>query len=282
MHKKLEKLFEPRPVRRLVIIAVPIIIIVFLTIFTQYIMFFPVKSSSAMPWLLLIGLIIGVPLGYKFRLKKRRGIALAAVVVIGFMLVPYTAFMFGQIHVFMVDDDMPSYMQVIEVRPTTDRIVWVEKDAGDVIVYQGPKTLYLHPGENRVYFGTMNIPAGTYTSGINYMSNIEVDIEVDLVAAGVSAENYSQRYQEIQQWEGEQATNWNINGAIVTYTYNTGPKEDHISWGGEFSYPGFGGPDITLDIVLGSDGRPISVTPIFDTPPGISMESDEVHDFGDL
>lgn len=93
---------------------------------------------------------------------KPRGIGLGVAITIGFLIVPYFAFCLSPIHVF-AQDDTPEHLKVLEVRATIDRIVWTEKTAGERTVFQGPVTLYLHPGEQRVYLGTMNIPAGTYT-----------------------------------------------------------------------------------------------------------------------
>jgi hypothetical protein len=276
----LKDLFKASSIPRWTIVVIPFIIMFLLMFITQYVVYFPVKSGSSMIWLLIIGIIIGIPLGYKFRLKKKRGIALATVIVIGFLLVPYSAFMFGQMHILMRDEAMPEHWRVIEVRPTTDRIVWIAEGGGEVTVFQGPKTLYLHPGENQVHFGTMNAPAGKYIRGVNYISNVAVDIEVDLSKTDISPDNYTEEFQMMQQWE-EGATNWQLNGAIITFTINTGPKEESMSWSAEgMDYLGVGGPDVILDIIIGNDGRPTKVEPIFEAPPGIPIEPpDEHHDF---
>ena len=130
--RMLKKLFEPCPISMLVIIIIPIAIILLLTAITQYVVFFSVKPGTSMLWLALIGLVIGVILGFKFRLNKPRAVALAVAVVVGFVLVPYSSFAFGQIHVFMKDDDVPDNVRAIEVRVTLDKIVWNEKNSGGI------------------------------------------------------------------------------------------------------------------------------------------------------
>ena len=229
-----------------------------------------------MPLLAAIGLIVGVPLAIKFRAYKIRGIGLGVAVVIGFLLLPYFAFCLGPVHIF-AQDNAPEYLRVLEVRPTIDRIVWTEKTEGERTVFQGPVTLYLHPGEQRVYFGTMNIPAGTYISGVIYISRVVVDIEENLSLAGVHPNSYEEEYQRMQQRFGDAATNWSREGAIVRYTWDSGPETSAMSLG-EFPYPGFGGPDITLDFVLGEhDGKPESITVIFEMPSGIPEPDIEIH-----
>ena len=82
-----------------------------------------------------------------------------------------------------------------------------------------------------------------------------------------------ENYQTVFEWvrgerELEDATGWTLSGSIVSFTYNLGPRIDDIYFGGPVDYPGFGGPDITVDIVLDEYGRPQGVTVIVDVPPG--------------
>jgi hypothetical protein len=276
----LKYLFKAGSIPRWFIVIIPFIIVFLLMALTQYLVYFPVKNGTSMIWLLIIGLIVGIPLGYKFRLKKKRGVTLAIVVVIGFLLVPYASFIFGQMHILMKDEAMPEHWTVIEIRSTTDKIVWVNENDEEVIVFQGPKTIALHPGENEIHFGSINAPAGTYFSGKEYMSNIEVDMQIDLSQTDLPPENYSDEFEMMQQYE-TQGTNWQLNGAIISFTIQVGSKEATMSWGSDgMYYPGMGGPDMILDIIIGSDGRPEKVEPKFDAPPGISIElPEEHHDF---
>lgn len=240
-----QRLFKPRSIPRPVVIVLPFLVALIVTVITQYAVFIPAKSSSAMPWLAALGLIFGVPLAIKFRAHKLRGIGLGAAIMTGFLLVPYFAFFFGQIHIFIQDDAMPAHMKVVEVRTTISRITWIEKNAGETTVFQGPVTLHLHPGEQRVHLGTMNIPAGTYIGGVVYIGGVEVDIETDLALAGVPPDAYEEEYQDMQRRFGDNATNWSREGAIVKHTWNPGPLK--------------------------------GITVIYDLPPGISMPTIEVH-----
>lgn len=199
---------NPFSIPRGVIIITPFLIASIATIITQYVMCVPVKDGSTMLWLGVIGTALGFPLAIIFRSNKLRGIGLGIAVIIGFLIIPYFAFAFGQIHIFMKDDALPDHMEVLECRPTLDRIVWIEKTQGETIVLQGPITLLLHPGEQRVHLGTMTIPSGLYVNGTVYISGVEVDIKEDLSLAGVPPERYEEEYQLRQQWIGEETTNW--------------------------------------------------------------------------
>jgi hypothetical protein len=42
-------------------------------------------------------------------------------------------------------------------------------------------------------------------------------------------------------------------------------------------YLGIGGPEIILDIVMGPDGMPTKIEPIFEAPPGMTIEVPEEH-----
>jgi len=104
-----------------------------------------------------------------------------------------------------------------------------------------------------------------------------VDVELDLALIDVPVNEYEEAYHRQQSWYGDNATNWSMEGSIIKYTVKVGPSTNNMSMGDDFSYLGFGGPDITLDIVLGEDGRPTSIKVIYDMPPGIPMPSMEVH-----
>lgn len=125
---------------------------------------------------------------------------------------------------------MPAHMRVVEVRTTISRITWIEKNAGEITVFQGPVTLHLHPGEQMVHLGAMNIPAGTYIGGVIYVGNVEVDIETDLALAGVPPDAYEEEYQNTQQRLGEGATNWSREVAIVKHTWNPGRRPAPCRW----------------------------------------------------
>jgi hypothetical protein len=277
-----KKLFEASSIPRWIIAIIPFAIIFLIVFISQYVFYLPVKSGTSMIWLLIIGLIVGIPLGYKFRLKKKRGIALAAVIVIGFLLVPYAAFILGQMHILMKDDAMPEHWTVIEVRSTTEKIVWINDAGEEVIAYQGPKTMYLHPGENQIHFGAMSAPAGRYVREINYISNVAVDIEIDLSKTDLSPDNYTEEFEFLKQNE-DRGSNWQLNGAIISFTINTGSMQEERDWGEDgMEYPGAGGPDIIIDIVIGRDGYPTEFEVTFDAPPGVSIEEpEEHHDFGE-
>lgn len=277
-----QKLFKPRSIPRWVIIAAPLLTALIVALICQYVVVLPVKGSSAVPWLILAGLIIGTPLAYKFREKKFRGITLCVAIVIGFFLVPYFAFFLGKIHLFVVDQmNMPG-AKVIEMRITQNRIAWVKTDGTEVIAWPGPITITLHPGVTRIYVGTMNIPAGSYTGRAIYIDTVEIDTQVDLSVwttpegGPIPPEYYQEVYDNFrsefdshfqQEFPQGSSSNWALNGSIITFTMSTGPFQ--VQEPEQLDYPGFGGPDITLDFTLSEQGM-VTVTPILDFPPGFS------------
>ncbi len=275
-------MFKPRSIPRPLIIITPFLTALIVALICQYVVVLPVKGSSAVPWLILAGLIIGTPLAYKFREKKFRGITLGAAIIIGFFLVPYFAFFLGRINLFAVDQmNMPG-TKVIEMRITQNRVAWVKTDGTEVTAWSGPTTITLHPGVTRIYFGTMNIPAGSYTGRMIYLDTVEIDTQVDLSVwttpegGSIPPEMYQEVYDNFrsefdshlqQEFPQGSSSNWALNGSIITFTMSTGPFQE--SEPDPIDYPGFGGPDITLDFTLTEDGM-ITVTPILDFPPGFS------------
>ena len=173
------------------IVLIPFLIGFVGMVTSQYLFYLPVKSVRATAFLAFIGFIFAIIIAYRFREDKKNSYSLAAAVLVGFLLIPYLSFGLGRVHV-LAKDGPPDYIRVIEVRPTIDSVIWVEKTQGGKVVFKGPKTLYLHPGEQRVYLGTFNIPAGTYTSGEVRISSVLTDIEEDLSKAGVDPENYEE------------------------------------------------------------------------------------------
>jgi len=267
-------LFNASAIPRWLIILIPIIIVFSLMFISQYLTYLPVKSGSSMLWLLLIGLIIGLPLGYKFRLNKKRGITFTIVIIIAFLLVPYASFFFGQMHILMKDDAMPENWTVLEVRSTTEKIVWINDAGEEIVAFQGPHTMYLYPGENQIHFGAMSAPAGKYIKEINY-NDVEVDIEIDLSNSELTPDQYTEEFEFLQQNE-DRGSNWQLNGNIISFTIKTGPMQEERSFGEDgMEYPGAGGPDIIIDIVIGRDGYPEAFEVTFEAPPGIPMEEPE-------
>lgn len=95
--------------------------------------------------------------------------------------------------------------------------------------------------------------------------------------AGVPPDEYEERHNDMKEWFGDEATDWRREGAMVRYTWDSGPKISTMTLG-EFAYPGIGGPDITLDFVMGEhDGKPESVGVLFEMPPGIPGPEIGVH-----
>ena len=153
LSKIFERLFRPSSIPRPFIIVTPLLVALIVALVCQYVVILPVKGISAVPYLILTGLIIGVPLTYKFRARKFRGIGLGAAVVIGFFLVPYFAFFFGRINIYMTDALAPG-VKLVELRPTIGRVALIDNAGSEVTVLPGPITLYLYPGGQRVYLGT--------------------------------------------------------------------------------------------------------------------------------
>lgn len=271
------KLFKPRSIPRPIIFLMPLLVALIVALFSQYVVILPVKGSSAVPYLILAGLIIGAPLTYKFRAKKIRGIALGAAIVIGFFLVPYFAFLTGQMQLYAVDQ-LPPEFKVIEMRISFEKVVFVDNENNEVTAWSGPKNLTLRPGRTRVHVGTLSIPAGSYVGRRVYMNNVDMDLEVDLTRLPPYGGPDPYEFFEEQLTRGFQSdfpqgstSNWSWNGLIGTFTTSTGPHSRETK--DYFDYRGYGGPDITLDYTLTEDGR-LTVTPILDSPPGIKVRGE--------
>ncbi len=153
------RVFKPCTIPRPIIFLMPLLIGLIVALFAQYVVVLGVKGSSALPWLILAGFIIGIPLAYKFRARKIRAISLVAAIVIGFFLVPYFSFFLGKMHLFAVDR-MPEGFTVKEMRITMEKVAFVKSDNTEVTAWSGT-SFTLRPGVTRGYRGTLDSPAGT-------------------------------------------------------------------------------------------------------------------------
>lgn len=280
------RLFKPWSIPRPIIFLMPLLVALIVALISQYVIVLPVKGSSAVPYLILAGLIIAVPLVYKFRAKKFRGISLGAAIVIGFFLVPYFSFFLGQMHLFAVDQ-MPEGFTVIEMRVEMGKVAFVKTDDTEVTVWPGT-TITLRPGVTRVYLGTWDIPAGTYIGRRIYINNVSIDVEADIsklkdpvTGESPPADRYQEAYDGLkadfesetghfkQEFPNGSASNWSaLDGSKFTFTMSTGAFPEPEFEPEQMDYPGVGGPDITLDFTLTEDGM-VTVTPILDFPPGV-------------
>ena len=184
----------------------------------------------------------------------------------------------------MVDDNLAQGITVVEVRPTMDKITFGTTDKGDVSVWSGPQTLVLHPGANRVKLGRFDMPAGNYKGGTVYIGDIQVDIKADLSVMKdptggqtIPPDQYSQAFNNIKSGMTGSVGGFNIkllnsslSGPIGTFMISVGQMTQQIPIP-QISYPGMGGPDITLDIVLDETGKPdpSKIKAIVDMPPGV-------------
>ena len=287
-----QRLFKPSTVPKSLLFGMPFIVAIIVALFTQYVVVLPLKSSSAVPGLILVGLIIGVPLAYKFRAKKNLGIGLGVTIVIGFLLVPYFSFFLGKMNLFAVDQ-LPPGFKVIEMRVELDNVTFVKTDNSEVLA-QGPTTFTLRPGATRVHVGTIDLPAGSYIGRRIYLGNVDVDVEVDLatwpydqipgfegytIAEGVAHEYFTweEAYENFKWYQDHffkqvfpngSSSNWSaLDGTKFTFTMSTGKFPQPEFQADPISTPGFGGPDVTLDFTLTEQGV-VTVTPILDFPPG--------------
>ncbi len=117
------------------------------------------------------------------------------------------------------------------------------------------------------------------------MRNVDIDVEADLAnltdetgqPISIPAENYPTAYENFktefdnrfkQKFPDGSASNWSaLDGSKFTFTMSTGAFPQPEFEPENMNYPGFGGPDITLDFTLSPDGT-VTVTPIIDMPPG--------------
>ncbi len=257
----------------LVVPLISIVIAILGAFLTEYVLKIGVLGSSNFKYFIGAGIIAAIT---AYLIGKKPSYAGATLV--GFLLIPYMVFILGQIDFYMVDDNLAQGVSVIEVRPTMDKIAFGTADKGEVAVWSGPQTLTLHPGENRVKLGRFNMAKGTYQGGTVYIGDIQVDIQMDLsVIKGPDGQNpppeqYEQTFEMIksQMESAVKILKSSLSGNIASLTIGVGPMTQAVPLP-QISYPGMGGPDITLDITLGPDGRPdpSKIKVIIDMPPGV-------------
>ena len=260
-------------------LALPFIVAILGALVTEYVLKIGVLGTDKVIYFLIAGVIASTLI---FLFSRR--VSFAVCTIIGFLLIPYAVFLIGQIDFYMVDDNLAQGITVVEVRPTMDKITFGTPDKGDVAVWSGPQTLQLHPGANRVKLGRFNMPAGTYKGGAVYIGDIQVDIQADLSQMSdpvsgqkITEEYYAQSFESIKaRMAGNvggfdiKLMNSSLNGNIGKFTISVGSMTQPIPLP-QISYPGMGGPDITLDITLDEMGKPdpSKIKAIVEMPPGV-------------
>ncbi len=280
--KVFKRIFKPSTVPRPLVFVMPLLVALVVAILSQYVFSISLKGSSALPALILAGIVFGGVLGYKFRAKRVLGVGLIVAVVIGFFLVPYFSFFLGRMNLYAVDQ-MPAGFTVKEMRIAFDKMAFVKTDNTEVTAWSGI-TITLRPGLTRVHLGTLNLPAGSYIGRRIYMNNVDIDVEAD-IANMVSPENgqspppeaYENTFANFKvEFENEfkrtfpngSSSNWSaLSGSKFSFTMSTGQFPQPEFEPETMDYPGIGGPDITLDFTLSTDGT-VVVTPIIEMPPG--------------
>mgnify|MGYP001561345859 CR=1 FL=1 len=265
----------------LITISLPFIVGLLGAYTSEYILQIGVLGGDNLKYFILVGAVAAAIIFY-----FSRKISYSISTIIGFILIPYFAFLIGQIDFYMVDDNLAEGITVIEVRPTMDKIGFGTPDKGEVAVWQGPNTLKLHPGENRVKLGRFDMPKGTYQGGNVYIGDIQVDIEADMSilknptdGQAVPADKYAEVFEMIK---GRMVGNFgpfnitlknsSLNGNIGKFTISAGSMTQPLPIP-KIDYPGMGGPDITLDITLDEMGKPdpSKIKAIVDMPPGVGQ-----------
>lgn len=263
----------------LIAISIPPVIGILGAVISEYVLKIGVLGSANLKYFLIAGAIGAVAV---FVISRK--IKYAVPVFVGFILIPYFVFIIGRIDFYMVDDNLAVGITVVEVRPTMDKITFGTVDKGEVVVWQGPQTLALHPGANRVKLGRFNMPAGTYKGGEVSIGDIQVDIQADLSkmsdpASGgsIPVERYEEAFNNIKARMTGGIGGFNISllnsslsGSMGSFTISVGKMTQQLPIP-EIKYPGIGGPDITLDITLDEMGKPdpSKIKAIIDMPPGV-------------
>ncbi len=263
----------------LIIIGIPPVIAILGALFTEYVLRIGSLGTANFKYFLMAGAVGAIT---AFVISRKVKFAVPA--FLGFLLIPYFVFIVGRIDFYMVDDNLAQGITVIEVRPTMESIIFGTPDKGDVPVWQGPKTLILHPGDNRVKLGRFDMQAGTYQGGTVDISDIQVDIQADLAVmknptdgATIPEDKYAEVFDQIKARMTGGVGGFNIvlvnssfSGSIGSFTISVGKMVQNLPIP-EIKYPGMGGPDITLDITLDEMGRPdpSKIKAIVDMPPGV-------------
>lgn len=254
----------------LTIIAIPPVIGILGAIVAEYVLKIGSLGTANFKYFLIAG-VVGAILAFAISRK----IKLAIPAFFGFILIPYFVFIVGRIDFYMVDDNLAQGITVVEVRPTMDKIVFGTPDKGDVVVWQGPQTLILHPGENRVKLGRFDMPSGVYQGGKVSIGDIQVDIRADFSI--MKSPNYQEAFDNMKSMMAGSVGGFNISiinssfsGSTGSFTISVGEMTQQLQIP-QINYPGTGGPDITLDITLDEMGKPdpSKIKAIIDMPPGV-------------
>ncbi len=260
------------------VISIPPVVAILGALFTEYVLKIGVLGTANFKYFLMAAVVMAILV---FIFSRKMIFAIPA--AIGIILIPYFVFLIGQIDFYMIDANLAEGITVVEVRPTMDTIIF-GSDKGEVTVWKGPQTLKLHPGDNRVKLGRFDMPAGTYEGGTVNIGDIQVDIKADMAVMknptngqAIPADQYASVFEQIKSRMTGSVGGFNIKivdsslaSNIGNFTISVGTMTQPIPIP-QITYPGMGGPDITLDITLDEMGKPdpSKIKAIVDMPPGV-------------
>jgi DNA-binding transcriptional ArsR family regulator len=238
---------------------------------TEYVFHLPMlllPMVSDLAYFVCVGIaVLGIASLY---LKKvpRRGIYVS--VIVGLLVLPYAQFVFGHMDFFVKDEAMIKGVRAEEVRFALT-VEMHDVDTGEWVTAIDSALMTLYPGENYVYLDSVNLPAGKYDQS-RATTDCEVDIVVDLniarpelAEADVDDAAIQERISTDLKKVGAELKNYRREGLMLYYTIALTKVEVQPE---KIDYPGYGGPDIYLHIILDELGRPTSIEKTVKMPPG--------------
>lgn len=259
-------------------------------------------SAKTLLIMVAIAIAVVVVLHFVVRLPK----FWAGAIVIGILISPYFQFLTGKINIFLTDPpNLRASVSVPEIRVVMGDLIFINSEGKEIVALPGGDVKTLYPGKNTVNLGQLNLPAGSYKSGLISIKNVEVDVNVDLakevdliyanladvlssVPSDLSPEAQAQipteadMKQKIREGMGERISKEMIAPYLPSFVQiktfdKTGDKIVMVIQAqiatipipASFPYPtGTGGPDVVLDITLNEIGLPTGIIPIIKLPPG--------------
>lgn len=239
-------------------------------IVTEYV--FHIAILTGLAYYALVGGAFFVIIGLLWKGVPRRSIWFP--LIVGILVLPYAQFVFGFFDVFVKDDAMVEGMRAEEVR--FDLTVELhDENTSEWVVALDSVQMTLYPGENFVHLGSLNIPGGKYDKS-RATNEIEVDIVFDLgVARGLTEDKIDDKQMMAQlesdlRESGLELKNYRRNGVILYYTMALTTVEEQEE---EIDYPGRGGPDLYISIILDESGRPTKIEKEEKAPPGLGQRA---------
>lgn len=272
---------SPVPEKRVAVVAriLSVIFAIFAFIFvaaggvilTEYVFHFPMllfPMVSDFAYFTFVGFsMLGI---IALFLKKVPNSGIYVGIIFGLLVLPYGQFAFGHMDFFVKDDNLAKGIRAEEVR--FDLTVEMhDVNSGEWVIAIDSALMTLYPGENYVYLDSVNLPAGRYDMSRS-TTYAEVDIVVDfnvfkpeILERGIDDDAIHAQISSDLGRIGAELKNYRRDDMMLYYTIALTKIEEQPE---VIDYPGIGGPDIYIHVILDELGRPTTIEKTMKMPPG--------------